>query len=342
MESKQLESSQMQLQMQMQSSDPDPPVLELDGNYLEGGGQILRNGVALAALLQRSVHVHSIRKDRRPAPGLRPQHMAGLLLICRLAGGQLSSMQPGDTQVTYRAQGTDQREEDSGDVATELPASSNPENNSPPAVLCYEMDTGTAGSVCLLLQSALPVLLFHRTAANGQLMRLRLMGGTNANMAPPVDFAQQVLWPILRRMMPDDALRDAMRISLLRRGYYPRGGGLLEVEMMPIPTGRTLVPVQLLRRGRIQRVTGLVYLSRLSSDIGQRMKAAALQVLRRTMRGVPVALKVVEEPQHSGGGAGCGLILVAETTEHCLLVNPRRAEARGWYTCRWSWSLTRL
>src|SRR2546421_5366890 len=49
-------------------------MLELDGSFGEGGGQILRSSLALSLVTGKAFHLRNIRA-RRPKPGLQPQHL---------------------------------------------------------------------------------------------------------------------------------------------------------------------------------------------------------------------------------------------------------------------------
>src|SRR3954451_18326687 len=64
----------------------------LNGEHGEGGGQILRSAVALAAAGHRRLRIERIRARRRP-PGLRPQHLMAVRAIGELCDAELE----GDT-----------------------------------------------------------------------------------------------------------------------------------------------------------------------------------------------------------------------------------------------------
>ena len=101
----------------------------------------------------------------------------------------------------------------------------------------YHFAIGTAGSTTLVLQTILPALAL----ASGPLAGSMLEGGTHNPLAPPFDFlARTRFLPIFNRFGP------AVEATLVRAGFYPAGGGQMEVSITP--KGR-LSPVELLARG---------------------------------------------------------------------------------------------
>src|SRR5581483_9679099 len=54
--------------------DMSDAMLELDGSFGEGGGQILRTSLALSLLTGRAFHLYNVRAGRKK-PGLQPQHL---------------------------------------------------------------------------------------------------------------------------------------------------------------------------------------------------------------------------------------------------------------------------
>ncbi len=87
----------------------------------------------------------------------------------------------------------------------------------------YGIDIGTAGSISLILQAFMIPAAF----ADGP-VKIRITGGTDLKRAPSVDFVENVKLPILRLMGYN------ANINIIQRGHYPRGGGILEIEIRPI------------------------------------------------------------------------------------------------------------
>ncbi|MBS7628084.1 RNA 3'-terminal phosphate cyclase, partial [Candidatus Bathyarchaeota archaeon] len=164
--------------------------LEIRGDILEGGGQILRTAIAFSAVTGIPIEVTRIRARRSP-PGLRAQHMAAVSAVAEITGAQVDGLSIGSQRLLF------------------VPSS--------PKAGSFSIDIGTAGSVTLVLQALMPIMAF----APGP-VSIRLKGGTNNPMAPPFEFLKEVLLPVLKRMGFEAELR------LIRRGFYPRGGGIVE------------------------------------------------------------------------------------------------------------------
>jgi RNA 3'-terminal phosphate cyclase (ATP) len=63
-------------------------MLEIDGSQGEGGGQIVRSSLALAAVGGRPVQVYNIRAGRKN-PGLLRQHLTAANAVAEVCGGAL-------------------------------------------------------------------------------------------------------------------------------------------------------------------------------------------------------------------------------------------------------------
>jgi RNA 3'-phosphate cyclase len=170
--------------------------IHIDGSHGEGGGQLLRTAVALAAVTGRALDIERIRA-KRPQPGLAPQHLAAVRALAALCGAHTDGVEPRSTALTF--------------VPGEL------------RVGRFDFDVGTAGSTTLVLQALLPVLV-----ACGKHAEIGVRGGTDVRAAPPLDYFREVTLPLLTRM----GVRTEMTVP--RRGYYPRGGG--EVRLIVDPS----------------------------------------------------------------------------------------------------------
>lgn len=160
-------------------------MLELDGS--DGGGQLVRTALSLSVLTGRPFRMEGIR-ERRPNPGLRPQHVAAVDLLATIGDAEVSGASEGSETLTFEPRG----------VRTGS----------------YEVDIGTAGSVTLLFDAVLPLAA---TLDDG--LAVHATGGTDVKWTPSMDYYRRVKLPQLRRFGVGAA------VELDRRGFYPAGGG---------------------------------------------------------------------------------------------------------------------
>ncbi|MGB9729329.1 MAG: RNA 3'-terminal phosphate cyclase [Thermoprotei archaeon] len=168
----------------------------IDGSFGEGGGQILRVAVGLAALAKKPIEIINIRMKRDP-PGLRPQHLTAVKAVASLVNARVEGLEVGSTKIKFIP----------GDISS---------GN-------FTFDVGTAGSVSLVLQALLPVLAFTKAPIN-----VTLKGGTAVPWSPPITYIEKVLLPLLSRM----GLKAEIRI--IRHGFYPKGGGIVNITVYPV------------------------------------------------------------------------------------------------------------
>jgi RNA 3'-terminal phosphate cyclase (ATP) len=265
--------------------------IEIDGSFGEGGGQILRNAVVYSALLRKPVQICNIRAGRTK-PGLQHQHLAGLRVAVNICGGLLSGDSIGSESISL-----DSSEE-----------KNDPEQRIVSAVI------GTAGSVCLLLQVALPCMIFHNT------ITLNIKGGTDTNFAPMIDYYQNVFLKTLSKHCFGTNVEADMKIHT--RGYFPKGGGDVTFSLPKNNLFSNHIPLsafQLTDRGDIHSVTiQSFHGGNVSRQIAERMANSASKQLRRD---IPASIEIqIQVNRHRNAvGSGSGIWIVAETSTGCIL-----------------------
>lgn len=256
-------------------------MIEIDGSYGEGGGQLTRTAVALSAITRKPVRIVNVRA-RRGKPGLAPQHLAALRAVAAICDARTEGLELGSTAIVFE-----------------------------PGALkggTYRFDVGTAGSVTLVLQAVLPALL-----ACGAPAHVVVTGGTDVRQAPPADYLAEVLLRHLARM------GARARLAVTRRGYYPRGGGEIALDVAP----GELRPFDCTSPGKLRALRGTAHVANLPAHIAERMRDAALAQLAGWGPGEEVTARWLGGAEATGRG---GSIVVWAETEHSVLGASRVAE----------------
>ena len=178
-------------------------MIEIDGSCGEGGGQILRSSLSLSALTGREMRVTNIRAKRRK-PGLMRQHLTCVKAVAEISGGSTCGAEISSQELVFSP--------------GKLRAGD------------YRFAVGSAGSAVLIAQTVLPLLL-HAEAAS----RVVIEGGPPAANAPVFDYFERVYLPCLRRMGAE------VTAVLDRVGFYPAGGGKIELSVIPVREWKPLV-----------------------------------------------------------------------------------------------------
>ena len=178
-------------------------MIEIDGSIGEGGGQVLRTSLALAAVLGREIRVFNIRAGRSE-PGLKAQHLTSVKAVAEICNASSKGLRIGTTEFVFSPGG--------------IKAGS------------FRFDVGTAGSVTLVLQTLMPLLPY----APGT-VEIEITGGTDVRWSPPIDYLRLVTLPLLAKMNVHAS------VIVSRRGHYPKGGGVVRLNANPTSALKSII-----------------------------------------------------------------------------------------------------
>ena len=232
--------------------------MKFDGSYGEGGGQILRTAVALSAVTGMPVEIEHIRKGR-PKPGLLAQHVKAVEGLARICDARVSGCCLQSTWINF------------------IPGKINGGN--------YKVDIGTAGSISLFLQCLMPALMHSQGET-----RINITGGTDVQWSPSIDYMRFVTLVALGKM------GYKCEISLIRRGYYPRGGGCVEAIINPSYLKNTNFDTN-----QCTIVEGISHSSGLPSHVAQRQANWAEKFLNDQGYNSNISTEVNDHPSTGSG-----------------------------------------
>jgi len=256
-------------------------LIEIDGSFGEGGGQILRTAVALAVVTKKPCRIFNIRKGR-PKPGLMTQHLLGIQTLANLCNGNLEGDFLESKEVKF------------------YPAEIRPKD--------LHIKIETAGSITLVLQTLIPPAIFTQSP-----IKISFDGGaTDTFFSPTTDHFRYVFLKILEK------IGAKVDINIIRRGYYPEGGAKVEIVVYPLlrPAKRDsrekaskLKSLNLVERGKLEKIIAISGASESlkTKKVAERQMAGVREILGKLK--LPIEEKVEYYQTKSPGSQVC---LIAE------------------------------
>ncbi|KXH60442.1 RNA 3'-terminal phosphate cyclase [Colletotrichum salicis] len=227
-------------------------LIEIDGRTGEGGGQLVRVAIALAAVTTQPVRItnvrgnrpssgggrgHSIKtgEGRRKGGGLKAQHVTAIRWLAEATDAEVEGLSVGSSTLTF---------------IPRLPPSAALDKDKYKSRKIKIVADTTAASTLLILQAVLPFLLFAGGDADAELtgdtsstpkpkpIELEIQGGTNVDFSLSYEYLDQVLIPRLESSF------EGVRVGrkLVKRGWSrgPQGKGSIVLMIHPLKPGQTL------------------------------------------------------------------------------------------------------
>ncbi|MBI4679782.1 MAG: RNA 3'-terminal phosphate cyclase [Nitrospirae bacterium] len=284
-------------------------MIEIDGSYGEGGGQILRTALSLSCLFKKPFRIFNIRKGRKK-PGLMPQHITSVRAAQLFSSAEVTGDQTGFTELLFLP-----KEVKGGD---------------------FFFDIGTAGSTSLVLQTIIPSLVFLNNPPpppfnkggmggfSGEKTTIILKGGTHVPFSPSFHYLVEVFVPFLKWIGVE------LQLTIESYGFYPKGGGKVRADIFP---AKEVKPLRIVERGNILRLRGYSGVGNLPLSIAERQRSGMLEKIYSQIKDLncPVDIELLNV---STPGQGTFIFLQSESENSIagftsLGERGKRAEAVG-------------
>lgn len=247
-------------------------MLSIDGSYGEGGGQILRTAVALSVLTKKPVEISNIRANR-PNPGIKAQHYVAIKSIEELCRGKSEGLEIGSPHLVFKP------DEIKGGK--------------------YKFDIGTAGSITLVFQACM-----LSAVKTKEPITIQVKGGTDVKWSPSWDYFNYVFLNLLKKM------GILVNTQLIKRGYYPKGGGEAVLNINP---SKDILPLHQEEKQKFSTVNGIINSANLPNEISTRMKHTAIKILLKKNLTTDIKIEGKTSPS-----TGIGITLWAQSDNTIL------------------------
>lgn len=215
--------------------------VKIDGDFMEGGGSIVRLSVAFSAITKKPIIVDNIRA-KRENPGLKTQHLEAIKSVKRLCSGELKGDMLNSTKIEFIPNEITKRQ--------------------------IKIQIDTCGSIGLVLQCLFLPAFFSKKRTVVEIKG----GGTMGLNAPNLLYTKNVFLPLLNKMGFN------AEINIQKHGFYPKGGADVIVTIEPV---KEIIPLNLIERGKLKCIKGVSIASSelKKSSVAERQTAAAKRIL---------------------------------------------------------------
>ncbi|QGA53582.1 RNA 3'-terminal phosphate cyclase [Sulfolobus sp. E5-1-F] len=242
-------------------------MIEIDGSFGEGGGQILRTSLTLSVITGKPFRIFNIRANR-PNPGLQRQHLWAVRAMKMISNAETKGDEVGSKELIF--------------IPHEVKGNTN-----------MDINIGTAGSVTLIIQTVIPAIINKN-------VKVRLKGGTDVPKSPSIDYIRLIYLEILRKIGIE------AKVSLIKRGHYPEGGGEVVIEYVNGNPSAFSLP----ELGKLTMIKGISHVSSLPAHIAERQMNSAKTILSKL--GVPIEIETDVRQNEISKGSGITLAAIGE------------------------------